>query len=423
MATLQTPAQKGLATRVSLVYFGYFFFLGINTPFSAPWLDSRGFGPWVGILLGASLIAKTAGQPILSYLAELSGRRTMLLLSAVASAVTTAALILSHNYFAVLGLLLFAGFFIGPILPLTDAVALSGENINYGRVRLWGSIGFAVANVGCGLFLDNFGGLVTRIGGDPLVHTLGLNGKPYIVWLETISLIALLAVTVGLPKRSNQSEAKRTPDAVAAANKLLGQFMITPMTWLFMLSVATLNASHAFFYTFSARYWPDVQHFSKLDTGLLWATGVAAEVLLLAVIGDNISMKNAKRLMIFASVGGVIRWTITSFAPPLFWMFPVQCLHACTYAAMHLGAMLVLRRAVPPAIATTVIGIYAALVNGVVIGIVTSQLDPVYALLGARGYLIMAALSGLGGLGVLTFAHLWRGGVFTEANVDGPVLA
>lgn len=415
MPTAVPVEDKGLALRVSLVYAAYFFFLGINTPFSGPWLDSRGFGAWIGILLGASLIAKTAGQPTLSYIAERLGRRMMLIWSAAAALLATLLMTATHNYFVLLTLLVLAGFFIGPILPLTDAVALSAAQINYGRVRLWGSIGFAVANVLTGYFLDDFAALARMFGLPPSVGLSPLGGKPFIVWLEVTSLAALLLVTFWLPKRAHHAQAAGAAANAAVASKLLGPFLTAPITWLFMFSVATLNASHAYYYSYSVRLWTDIGGLSKVDASLLWATGVVAEVALLGIIGDNISTKRANQLMIAAGVGGALRWALTALNPPLLLLFPLQCLHACTYAAMHLGAMLVLRRACPPQIATTVIGIYAALVNGVIIGIVTSQLDPVYALLGARGYWIMAGLSALGGAGVLLFSRRWTGGTFVPA--------
>ncbi len=392
------PSPNSLATRVSLVYFGYFFFLGINTPFAASWLAARGFGNQVGLLIGASLIAKTIGQPLLSYVADLMGRRLMLIIAAFASGAGTLALVFAYNYFVVLGLLLFAGFFIGPILALTDALALSNEQLNYGHVRLWGSLGFAVAVVAGGQLIDTW-------------------GVPMVIWLEVAGLGVLLAITFGLPQRGHQRDVQRTPAARSAANKLLGKFLVAPTTWLFMLSVATLNASHAYYYSFSVNLWTSINHFSKFQSSALWFTGVVAEVTLLWVVGDRVPLARAKQLLIFASVGGFVRWALTALSPSFVLLFPLQCLHACTYAAMHLGAMLVLRRAVPPAIATTVMGIYAALVNGVVIGLVTAQLDPVYAQLGARGYLFMAALSAIGGLGIVFFARGWKGETFVSAPV------
>ncbi len=388
------PIKFGLATRVSLVYFAYFFFLGISTPFENSWLTARGFGERAGLLIGASLIAKTIGQPVLSYLADIMGRRAMLILSAIASAAGTLALVFAHNYFIVLGLLIFSGFFIGPILALTDALALSDETLNYGHVRLWGSLGFAVAVVAGGWLIDQL-------------------GVPLVIWLEVAGLAVLLTITFALPKRGHQRDEARTDGARAGANKLLGKFLVAPLTWLFMLSVATLNASHAYYYSFSVNLWMKYAHFTTFQTSVLWFVGVVAEVMLLWVIGDKVPLNRAKQLLIVASIGGITRWVLMALSPSFLASFPLQCLHACTYAAMHLGAMLVLRRAVPAQIATTVMGIYAALVNGVLIGIVTYNLDPVYALLGAHGYLFMAALSAVGGLGILLFVRQWHGEAFT----------
>lgn len=390
------PSANAVAMRVSLVYFAYFFFLGINTVYAPSWLSARGFGLYVGAMLSASLIAKTIGQPVLSYLAEHWGRRAMLILASLVAVLSTLVLVFTHNYFSVLMLLIIAGFFIGPILPLSDVVALTNEDINYGRVRLWGSIGFFVANIGGGTVKDIFG--VTSV-----------------IWIEVIGLLVLLLVTFSLPHRSHASDESHTPAARAIANKMLGKFLLSPVTWLFILSIATLNASHAFYYAFSTLYWQSAQHFTGLQVGLLWATGVVAEVALLAYFGDHLPMRRAKQLMIFAGFGGVIRWSITALAPGFALLFPLQLLHALTYAAMHLGAMLVLRRAVPAQIASTVMGIYAAMVNGVIIGIVTGQLDPVYKMLGAHGYFIMAGLSALGGLGIIIFTRLWDGDYFAKA--------
>lgn len=397
MTAAVSTGSWGLALRVSLVYFAYFFFLGISTPFENSWLTARGFGAHAGLLIGASLIAKTVGQPVLSYLADLLGRRGMLIVSAAASAVGTLALVLSHDYFVVLALLLFSGFFIGPILALTDAVALSEETLNYGHVRLWGSLGFAVAVVAGGWLIDRI-------------------GVPLVIWLEVGGLAVLLAITFALPRRAHQRDGTRTERAQASANKMLGKFLVAPMTWLFILSVATLNASHAYYYSFSVKLWIKYAHFTTFQTSQLWFTGVLAEVLLLWAVGDRVPLSRAKQLLIFASLGGTLRWALMAFSPSFLPSFPLQCLHACTYAAMHLGAMLVLRRAVPTQIATTVMGIYAAMVNGVLIGIVTYNLDPVYDLLGPRGYLMMAGLSVVGGLGVLLFARQWRGGEFTARD-------
>ncbi|MBU6207498.1 MAG: MFS transporter, partial [Alphaproteobacteria bacterium] len=229
--------------------------------------------------------------------------------------------------------------------------------------------------------------------------------------------VMLVVVSIALPRRTPQSGATRQMDT-GAENKDLGKLLVAPITWLFMLSVATLNASHAYYYVFSVRYWAEVQHFDKVVTGYLFAMGVVVEVALMWVIGDNVPIRRAKQLMIVAGIGGTIRWLAMAFTPPLWLLFPLQALHATTYAAMHLGAMFVLRQAIPPRVVTTVMGIYAALVNGVVIGLVQFNLDPVYAHYGVHGYVLMALLSLVGGVGVTVFCRIWRGGEFSSQAAD-----
>jgi PPP family 3-phenylpropionic acid transporter len=45
-----------------------------------------------------------------------------------------------------------------------------------------------------------------------------------------------------------------------------------------MLSVALINAGHAYYYTFSNLHWSRDLGYSSATLGLLWATGVAAEI-------------------------------------------------------------------------------------------------------------------------------------------------
>ncbi|MDE2340841.1 MAG: MFS transporter, partial [Alphaproteobacteria bacterium] len=204
-------AVNRLTLRVSLVYFAYFFYLGINTPFFTLWVDSRGFAAWAATLGAAALVARTAGQPALSYLAERTGRRMMLIVAAVVAMAATGLLALSTSYLFVLGLIILAGFFAGPVLPLTDALTLSGRGVNYGHARLWGSLGYAIANVLGGMVIDHF-------------------KASSVIWLEVLGLVMLVVVSIALPRRTPQSGATRQMDT-GAENKDLGKLLVAPITW------------------------------------------------------------------------------------------------------------------------------------------------------------------------------------------------
>jgi PPP family 3-phenylpropionic acid transporter len=228
-----------LIVRMAIVYFAYFFFLGINTVFGASWLASRALDPVTIAQIGtASLIAKTVGQPLLSYLADLFGRRALLLVVAVGAALATLALIFCHAPVPILMMLIVAGFFIGPVIPLADALALADRTMNYGRARLWGSLGFAIANVLGGILIDRF-------------------GVPMVIWLEVAGLVILAIATRALPRGSSATRPIRDPVLDADRNRALLAILRLPATWIFILSVALINAGHAYYYLFSVVHWHD----------------------------------------------------------------------------------------------------------------------------------------------------------------------
>lgn len=391
-----TGHSTTLGTRISIVYFAYFFFLGINTPFVATWLAARDLDPtWIAAIGSASLISRTLGQPVMSYLADVFGRRLLLLISGVGAAAATLILVFCYAPGAILAAVFVAGIFIGPVIPLADALSLADKGINYGRVRLWGSLGFAMANVMGGALIDRF-------------------EAPMVIWLEVAGLVILAFAAKGLPNSSAAARAIIDPQLAADRNRALLAVFRSWKIWLFILAVATVNAGHAYFYLFSANLWSETLGFTKLESGLLWAWGVLAEVGVLFLFGNRVTPRWAKGLLLAGAVGAAVRWTGTAYAGTFLTLLVLQTLHGLTYGATHLGAMQVMRAAVPEHISTAVMGVYAGVVNGVIIGIVMANLGWVYETMQGRGFLWMAVLGVIGTVGMIVFTRVWHGGLFDE---------
>ncbi|MDB5719254.1 MAG: hypothetical protein JWM38_2681 [Sphingomonas bacterium] len=386
-----------LMIRISLVYFAYFFFLGINTPFVATWLKARELDSYMIAAIGsASIIARTVGQPVLSYMAEIFGRRALLVVSGVGAALFTLILVFCYSPGLILASIIVAGLFIGPVIPLADALVLADRSINYGRARLWGSVGFAVANV---------------LGG----WMIATHGAPMVIWLEVAGLAVLVCAAFSLPRRAAAARPIVDPALAADRHRSIIRLFRSPLVWLFIGSVALINGGHAYYYLFSVLYWKDLG-IDEQATGILWAWGVIAEVALLGLLGGRTTPRWGVALILAGGIGAVLRWTLTARDPGFAILLLLQTLHGLTYGAMHLGAMQVIRNAVSAHISTVVMGVYAAVVNGVVIGTVMAALGGVYEDWRGQGFLLMAALGLAGTIGTLIFSRLWNGGLFIKSE-------
>ncbi|HRD45674.1 MAG TPA: MFS transporter, partial [Caulobacter sp.] len=82
--------------------------------------------------------------------------------------------------------------------------------------------------------------------------------------------------------------------------------------------------------------------------------------------------------------------------PPLWLLFPLQGLHALSFAAVFMGSLQLIERTAPARSASAAQTISSAFSGGLVIGLATLASGPLYDAVGARGYLAMAALA-LGG--------------------------
>src|SRR6266704_1716241 len=136
--------------RMALFYAASFLVVGIQTPFWPVWLAGRGFGPQeIALIFAAAIWAKVVATPALGALADRLGRRRAVMVSLAATAVVGyAALWPAAGFWPLLCLNLIAGVAQSALMPLGDSITLAAvrnEGLDYGRVRVWGSISFILA--------------------------------------------------------------------------------------------------------------------------------------------------------------------------------------------------------------------------------------------------------------------------------------
>ncbi|MGK2901054.1 MAG: MFS transporter [Burkholderiaceae bacterium] len=186
------------------VSFAYFSYAGLFGTYAPLWFQQLGYSTLaIGTLASLQSATRLFSPYAWGWLADHSGRRTQLLRIAVASALLCATgyfVSPAYGWVAAVTVALFvctAG-----VIPISEAalahfVSVGGtlDATRYGRVRVWGSIGFIVAVVGSGA----------------LLQAVGMRAFP---WLVTALLAALLIAAVRLP---TLEEAPQHADAAPGA--------------------------------------------------------------------------------------------------------------------------------------------------------------------------------------------------------------
>ena len=380
-------ASSQISLRLSAYYAASFLIVGVKSPFWPVWLAGRGLGAReIATLFAAAIWVNVATTPLIGALTDRVGRRrgVMILLAGVA-VVFYAALWNASSFWALLVLTVVAACAQSALMPLGDSITLAAvrENgIDYGRVRVWGSVSFILAAIASGAVLAH--------------ATTTSTGDNAVLVLVVVASLVLLFACVAIPSISQGPR----PASWAAVGVLARDRRF----WQFIAIAAALQASHQVYYGFGTLYWRSLG-FSDAVIGVLWAEGVVAEILLFWQGSRLLVRIGPLRLMMVGGAAGVLRWSLMGLLPGLLPAFALQLLHALSFGATHLGVMNFLSRSVPPGAATSAQALYSGASAGIGSGIVMFGAGALYAAYGGRAYLFMAVLSAIGFVGVVCFAR------------------
>ena len=372
--------------RLALFYGAYFSVVGVQLPFWPVWLAGRGLdAEAIGVILAGTLWFKIASNPLAGWAADRTGNRKAVMLSlAVANVLALLLLQNAAGFWPLFLLSLLASAAFSALMPLGDNLTLSvaeEKHLDYGRIRLWGSVSFIAAALGGGTVL-------TRSSSETVLPLL------------TVAAGLTLAACLALPTHGFA----RTPLAPRAWRVLF----FDRRQLLFLAAATAIQASHSIYYAFGTLHWRSLGY-SDAAIGTLWAEAVLAEIALFAWGGRLVARLGPGRLLVLAGVAGVVRWTLTSALTALPLLLVLQLLHALTFGAAHLAAMRFLAHAFPPELSATGQSLYSATVAGIGFGLVMAGSGPLYGSFGGDAYLAMAGLAALGAICGWRLARSWHG--------------
>jgi len=357
--------------RISLFYTGFFVVGGLFTPFFPVWLSQRGLTPeQIGVCLAFPLAARLLFMPVGSALADRApNRRFAVIVFALLGLLFFIPATLVSGYWPILLLTGIATATLGLTMPAIDALALTGVRrfgLDYGKMRVWGSISFIVVSLGGGVIFGHFG---------------PASLSPMLVGGFVIAALSAFLLPVTPPEIRAADDAAK-PEAVSARSILTSRSFLVVMA-----SSALITASHGVFYSFGTIHWEKLG-FSGGEIGLLWAAGVVAEIGMFAISGRALRRVPPERLILFGAIGAIVRWLLFPLATALWSSLALQMLHALTFAAVYAGMQLAIARDVPEQMTASAQGI-SQTTSGLALALATVLAGPLYAHLGVAAFPVM----------------------------------
>lgn len=311
--------------RLSAWYFFYFAYVGAFAPYFTLYLQSLGFSAWdIGVLMSAAPVMRALAPAFWGALSDRSGRRVPVVrFSSAATAVAFLGFFAFRDFWGVFVGILFNFFFWSAAHPLVEALTLerlAGRTEDYGRIRLWGSVGFIVAVLSVGALLD------------------------------ATSVFALLWVCLGLLLgivlcSTSLDEVEHGRHAKPPSSLRLG--LMRPTVLALIAACFLMSAAHGPLYVFFSIHL--VNHgYDKTLVGVLWSLGVVAEILVFAFLPRLMARFSLRSILLASFALAVARflligWQVDSL--PL--LLVAQAMHGATFGAHHAAAVTALGRWFP----------------------------------------------------------------------------
>jgi len=310
----------------------YFAAIGGFNPYAPLWYKELGLSVFaIGLLVSLQSWTRLFAPYLWGALADRTGRRVQIIRWAALASFVAGIGFLLPTHTATLAAAVFLMFaFNAAIVPLTETVVAAQmmkpdgtmDAKRYGRVRVWGSVGFLASVVLAGWWYQ-------------------LNGLNAFAGTTLLMLGLIVLVAWRLPVQPAQ------PHAPHEAGEPIGAVLRRPEVRWFFAGVFLTVLAHAALYAFFSLYL-DSLGYGKPVVGLLWAVSVVVEIVWFAFQGRLLESWALHRWLIVAALLSSLRFGLSAgFGASLWVLMLAQCSHAITFAAQHTVCIALVTRYFP----------------------------------------------------------------------------
>lgn len=305
--------------RLSSFYFAYYAALGAFNPYWALYLKERGQDiAAISILMSLWYATRVFAPTTWSMLAARSARPIRWLrMGSVLTLLSFAFFTVAHDLSALFVVMCVFCFMYNAVMPQFESITLShlvGKSERYGRIRVWGSIGFVGVVALFGVLLDH----------------LPVTALPWLM----LPLFAAMAIA------SFFNDYGRAPIAVTDSESpsFMAKFR-RPEVIAFFIVALLVQISFGPYYTFYSIYL-DEHGYSTSALGVYWSIGVVVEILVFTFSAWIFRRWNAATVLIVSLIAASLRWAMIALWPnSVTLMAFAQTLHALSFAAFFAASM------------------------------------------------------------------------------------
>lgn len=335
--------DKSIKLKLNLVYLIFYGATGCLNPFLIIYLKFRGFDfVQIGIVLASMSIVGVISQPVFGYITDkYLNPRISLIISMIFSCISVFLLSLVSSFWPVFLTIISVSVFQNSVFPILDSFCfqLSNEyeNIQYGRVRLRGSVGYAVCVLASGIII-NYTSITV----------------PYYIYCLLI-LFGIIAMNTIKHKVKAPGQAVNLKDVSSLFKER--RFVI------FILSVMILNATMGA----NGNYISELVKKTGGDTsnlGLLWFIIALSETPILFFSSKILSRFKDLKLYYVCIFFFAIRYFADAICTSYQAVIVIQVLQCVTFGLYIISGLHYINRIIEPRLNTSGMTIYAAVGGG-----------------------------------------------------------
>jgi PPP family 3-phenylpropionic acid transporter len=327
---------KVTAVVIANYYAALYASVAVILTFFPLWIQRRGLtAPQIGTILAIGHLVKAVSIPLSSHVASrLGGEKRFALFMIALTLAATSTYLWTFDFTRVFAAYVVVTAFSCNIMPLGESLVLpiiKRRGYDYGSLRRWGSISVIFVSIAAGAAVDLF----------PIDSVICMLLLSYAVLFVSVLPLPVVPASHGQQTTAPLLSVLRTPGFI-----------------LFLCSAATSQAAHGFFYGYATIYWLS-GGISGQTAGLLWAGGVASEVVVFSYGRRFAARWPPEKTIAIACLIGVARWSLLASSGGIGTAIMVQALQGGTLALTQMGVANYLNQHVPGRLIAAATGLYS----------------------------------------------------------------